>query len=59
MACVAGSWGIACALLALNAAICLIAATLAGWTFNKEMDYTWGDFAFGGSFFYFDKFSFI
>jgi len=58
MACVTGSWGIACGLLALNAAICLVAAILAGWTFNKEMDYAWSDLAFGGSCFYFDKFFF-
>lgn len=48
MAFVAGSWGVSCALLALNFGLCLVAAALAGWTFNKSMDYEWSELVFGG-----------
>ena len=48
MAFVGGSWGVSCALLAVNSALSLITAAIAGWAFNKNMDQALSDVVVGG-----------
>lgn len=48
MAFVAGSWGVSCALLAVNSVLSIIIAAIAGWAFNQNLDQAMDHVVFRG-----------